>query len=45
MEQFDQSVLPKPQDIEFYEQNGYWIASKLVSDELLSQLHERMERV
>ncbi len=41
----DQSLLPTDKDIEFWNENGYWISKKLLSDEFLEQLRNAMYRV
>ncbi|WP_185602395.1 phytanoyl-CoA dioxygenase family protein [Paenibacillus sp. 598K] len=38
-------VMPKAEDVAFYQDNGYWIAPKLIDDKRLELLRERMERV
>jgi ectoine hydroxylase-related dioxygenase (phytanoyl-CoA dioxygenase family) len=35
--------LPTEQGIHFFRENGFWLASKLFSDDLISQAHEHME--
>lgn len=39
------SLLPNEQDIAFFQENGYWVAPKIISDDRLEQIIERMERV
>ncbi|WP_165822644.1 phytanoyl-CoA dioxygenase family protein [Paenibacillus montanisoli] len=37
--------MPTPEDIAFFKENGYWISPKIISDERLEKLRDRMERV
>lgn len=37
--------MPTPEDIAFFKENGYWISPKIISDEWLEKLRERMEKV
>ncbi len=39
------SLLPTEADVQFYRQNGYWIAPKILSDEELELLRERHAKV
>ncbi|MBO0603310.1 phytanoyl-CoA dioxygenase family protein [Sporosarcina sp. E16_3] len=38
-------VLPTKEDVAFFEENGYWVAPKIISDERLELLRERMESI
>lgn len=38
-------LLPTPDDIRFFQENGYWIAPKLFDDALLHQAREHIERL
>ncbi len=40
-----ESLLPNEQEITFFKDRGYWISPKLISDERLEQIRERMDRV
>lgn len=36
-------ILPTAQDVAFFEQNGYWIAPKIIDDQRLEAIREHME--
>ncbi|GGD85472.1 phytanoyl-CoA dioxygenase family protein [Paenibacillus nasutitermitis] len=37
--------IPTQDDVKFFKENGYWVSPKIIDDERLSRLRERMERV
>ncbi|SEO89164.1 phytanoyl-CoA dioxygenase family protein [Paenibacillus sp. OV219] len=37
--------VPTQEDVDFFNTNGYWISPKIISDERLEKLRDRMERV
>ncbi|WP_308638240.1 phytanoyl-CoA dioxygenase family protein [Paenibacillus silvisoli] len=37
--------IPTQEDVDFFRTNGYWISSKMIDDERLERLRDRMERV
>jgi ectoine hydroxylase-related dioxygenase (phytanoyl-CoA dioxygenase family) len=39
------STVPTDEDVRFFNENGYWIAPKLISDRRLAELRDHMERV
>ncbi len=41
----DNHLLPGPDDVAFFQEKGYWVSPKIISDDRLEQLRERMERV
>lgn len=38
-------IIPTEQDVQFFRQNGYWVSPKIVDDQRLERLRDRMERV
>ncbi len=41
----DRALLPRHEDIRFFEENGFWLGGKVVSNERLARLREAMDEV
>lgn len=39
------AALPTADDVAFFQQNGYWIADKVLSDDFIAQMHTAMDEV